>query len=121
MTREDDGAMRLSRGRSLRIVALTAAAAAGFAACGGSPPPAAPPPGNQPPVTAEASAADLVPVKLVVPDGMKEGAFEAERAGLTPEGWSRSFFARTESARLATWTPDGKLLVSRPKEGIIEA
>ncbi len=113
--------MRLSRGRSLRIVALTAAAAAGLAACGGSPPPTAPPPGNQPPVTAEASAADLVPVKLVVPDGMKEGAFEAERTVLIPPGWSMSVFSRTESARLATWTPDGKMLVSRPKEGIIEA
>lgn len=112
--------MRLSSGRSLRIVALSAAAAAGLAACGGSPP-AAPASANQPPVTAEASAADLVPSKLIVPDGMKEGAFEAERTVLIPKGWSMSVFSRTPSARLATWTPDGKLLVSRPKEGQIDA
>jgi glucose/arabinose dehydrogenase len=122
MVREDDGDMRLSRGRSLRIVALTAAAAAGLAACTGSPPAAAaPPPGNQPPVTAESSAAPLVPAKLVVPDGMRKGAFEAERTVLIPQGWSMSVFSRTPSARLATWTPDGKMLVSRPKEGHIDA
>ena len=31
-----------------------------------------------------------------------------------------SVFSRTESARLAAWTPDGKMLVSRPKEGEVD-
>ncbi|MGI5126665.1 PQQ-dependent sugar dehydrogenase [Pseudonocardia sp. CA-107938] len=113
--------MRLSNGRSLRIVALTAAAAAGLAACGGGGAPGTPlPAGNQPPVTAEASASDLVQAKLAVPAGMTEGAFEAERTVLIPKGWSMAVFARTPSARLAVWTPDGKMLVSRPKEGHVD-
>lgn len=112
--------MRLSSGRSLRIAALTAAVAAGLAACGGGPAPTPAPPAGEPTATAEAAPAELVPSTLIVPDGMKEGAFAQERTVLIPQGWSMSVFSRTESARLGAWTPDGKMLVSRPKEGEVD-
>jgi len=38
---------------------------------------------------------------------------------LVPPGWAMSVFARVPSARLATWAPDGTLLVSVPENGSV--
>jgi glucose/arabinose dehydrogenase len=35
----------------------------------------------------------------------------------TPPGWTVTVWARVRGARLLAWTPDGRLLVSRPKSG----
>jgi len=112
--------MRLSSGRSVRIAALTVTAAAAVAACGSTAPPP-PSPTSQPAATAEATADGLVKVPLTVPAEMRDGALATDRSVLIPRGWTMSVFSRTQSARLATWTPDGKMLVSRPGDGKVDA
>jgi glucose/arabinose dehydrogenase len=63
----------------------------------------------------------LVTSTLVVPDGLAEAPFDDARQVLAPEGWSVSLWARVPAARLAAWTPDGTLLVSRPRSGDVLA
>ena len=56
-------------------------------------------------------------VEVTVPDGLDAAPFDVSRELTAPTGWTVSVWARVPAARLATWTPDGKLLVSRPKSG----
>ena len=41
-------------------------------------------------------------------------------AGAGAAGWSVCVWARVDGARLLAWTPDGRLLVSRPKSGDVD-
>ncbi|WP_208297645.1 PQQ-dependent sugar dehydrogenase [Actinophytocola oryzae] len=66
-----------------------------------------------------AASAELVPVTLVVPDGLGAAPLDAPRQVLVPDGWTMSVFARIPSARLAAWAPDGALLVSAPGNGSV--
>ena len=50
-----------------------------------------------------------------VPDALK-GEFDPHQV-LIPAGWTMSVWASVPDARLAVWTPDGALLVSRPGDG----
>ncbi|GIE97597.1 PQQ-dependent sugar dehydrogenase [Paractinoplanes rishiriensis] len=52
-------------------------------------------------------------------DGTGDFPFDQERQVQAPAGWQVTVWARVPSARLLAWTPDGTLLVSRPKEGDI--
>src|SRR5690348_13429911 len=67
------------------------------------------------PAASAAVAQDLQQATLIVPDGLK-GKIDPQQV-LIPPGWSMSVWAAVPDARLAAWTPDGALLVSRPGEG----
>ncbi|HEV7789246.1 MAG TPA: gluconolaconase [Pseudonocardia sp.] len=64
-----------------------------------------------------AAPAGLVATPVTVPAGLAGAPFDEPRQVLTPPGWSMSLWARVPGARLAAWTPDGALLVSRPGAG----
>ena len=70
-------------------------------------------------VTASATAAGLVPVTVQVDSKLAQAPFDRPRQALVPAGWTLSVWARVEKARLAAWTPDGKLLISVPSSGQI--
>jgi glucose/arabinose dehydrogenase len=102
--------MRSSTGR--RAAALAAVAILGCtAACGAGSPFSA----SGGPAPSAAVPQDLQPATLIVPDVLK-GKFEPHQV-LIPAGWTMSVWAAVPDARLAAWTPDGALLVSRPGEG----
>jgi glucose/arabinose dehydrogenase len=84
-------------------------------ACGAGAPPADPPSSSSAPPATAAAPQQLQPSTLVVPDALK-GEFDPHQV-LIPAGWSMSVWAAVPDARLAAWTPDGALLVSRPGEG----
>jgi glucose/arabinose dehydrogenase len=94
-------------------------AAATTAACGESPPTAPTRPTHPPPAEAPAAAAPagLVKAPVAVPVGLAQAPFDQPRQVLVPDGWTLSVWARVPGARLAAWTPDGALLVSRPDAG----
>ena len=95
------------RGRHL----LVAASLFTVAACGG--PLAAWP--TEAPVAA--ARAGLVAAPVTVPANLASPPFDTPRQVLVPPGWRMSLWARVPGARLAAWTPDGALLVSRPSAG----
>jgi glucose/arabinose dehydrogenase len=101
---------RLRRSAALALVA--AATLATVAACGG----AAPPARRQPAPPAAAPSA-LVATPVRVPADLARAPFDQPRQALVPDGWTIEVWARVPGARLAAWTPDGALLVSRPGAG----
>src|SRR6185369_10587063 len=66
-----------------------------------------------------APVAGLVSVTVQVPDELAGAPFDQQRQAQVPPGWTMSVWARVSRARLATWTPDGALLVSVPAAGQI--
>ncbi|OBF28408.1 gluconolaconase [Mycobacterium sp. ACS1612] len=70
-------------------------------------------------VTATPTAVRLVPVAVQVDPRLTQAPFDQPRQALVPPGWTLSVFARIPKARLAAWTPDGKLLISVPSRGQI--
>ena len=98
------------------LIALACSAAPGAAPSGGTTAPAEPlatrPASDLP--TLVATTLDVAPDQAARP-------FHRTRTVLAPPGWSVSLWARVPAARLMTWTPDGQLLVSRPKEGDVVA
>ncbi|HEX5578401.1 MAG TPA: gluconolaconase [Candidatus Limnocylindria bacterium] len=85
-----------------------------LAGCTSSPSAPTVEPGTAP--TAEPPAG-LVPVTVQVTDDLAQAPFDEPRQALVPSGWTLSVWARIPKARLATWTPDGNLLVSIPSTG----
>jgi glucose/arabinose dehydrogenase len=63
------------------------------------------------------SGAPLVASTLAVAPDLDADPLDQPRQVLAPEGWSVGVWARVPSARLAAWSTDGRLLVSRPKQG----
>jgi glucose/arabinose dehydrogenase len=59
----------------------------------------------------------LSEVTVAVPADLSAAPFDQARKALVPNGWSLSVWARIPKARLAAWTPDGRLLVSVPSAG----
>jgi glucose/arabinose dehydrogenase len=49
--------------------------------------------------------------------GTEAAPFDQARTVQAPPGWTVTVWARVPSARLLAWTPDGRLLVSRPRSG----
>ena len=75
--------------------------------------------GSSPSASGSGAAADagLVSTRLQVPAALADAPFDRAREVRAPQGWSVALWARVPGARLAAWTPDGKLLVSRPGAG----
>jgi glucose/arabinose dehydrogenase len=70
--------------------------------------------------TAEAVApvsTALAATAVRVLDGNSEAPFDQARQVQAPAGWTVTVWARVPGARLLAWTPDQRLLVSRPKSG----
>jgi glucose/arabinose dehydrogenase len=105
------GGMRSSTGR--RAAVLAAAAIVGLTAACGAGAPLTNAVGG--PAPSAAVPQQLQQSTLVVPDALK-GEFDPHQV-LIPAGWTMSVWAAVPDARLAAWTPDGALLVSRPGEG----
>ncbi|MEV4348564.1 gluconolaconase [Actinoplanes sp. NPDC049596] len=82
-------------------------AASGSAASG--------PAGNGP--AGSTTTANVTLAATLVSGGNGQAPFDQPRQLQAPTGWKVSVYARIPSARLLAWTPDGKLLVSRPKFG----
>jgi glucose/arabinose dehydrogenase len=83
-----------------------------LAGCSSSTPPASDTTPTRPP-----SEAGLAEVTLQVTDDFDAAPFDQPRKALVPKGWTMSVWARVPKPRLATWTPDGALLVSSPSVG----
>jgi glucose/arabinose dehydrogenase len=65
---------------------------------------------------------DLVATTVRAIAGSTDGApFDEARKVQAPPGWTVTVWARIQTARLLAWTPDGQLLVSRPKFGDVLA
>jgi glucose/arabinose dehydrogenase len=61
----------------------------------------------------------LAATAVKVPRDLAQSPFDQPRQALVPDGWTLSVWARVPKARMATWTPDGSLLVSIPANGQI--
>ena len=67
--------------------------------------------------TAPATTAALAATTVRTAAGAGAEPFDRERRLQAPPGWTVTAWARVPSARLLAWTPDRRLLVSRPKFG----
>ncbi|AEV72185.1 glucose/sorbosone dehydrogenase [Mycolicibacterium rhodesiae NBB3] len=85
-----------------------------LAACSAAPAPPSPDSSTTP---ASESVAGLTPVTMQVDRDMAQAPFDEPRQALVPAGWTISVWARMPKPRLATWTPDGALLISVPSAG----
>jgi glucose/arabinose dehydrogenase len=79
-----------------------------------SPQPSSPTPTPAPTVEAEAK---LIRVTVQADPDVAQPPFDEPRQALIPADWTLSVWARIPEARLAAWTPDGALLVSKPSTG----
>jgi glucose/arabinose dehydrogenase len=72
-----------------------------------------------PPSSGPTSAAvpALTATTVRVPAGTDAAPFDHARQLQAPPGWTVTVWARVPGARLLAWTPDKRLLVSRPKAG----
>ena len=88
-----------------------------IAACSSSPSsPSAP---TMPTTSATPTDAGLAPVTVQVDPKLAQSPFDQSRQALVPAGWTLSVWARIPKARMAAWTPDGRLLISVPSSGQI--
>ena len=99
---------------------LCIAVAALLTACSTAPTPEITP-ATETPAPTTASAAALSPVAVQVAPDLAQTPFDEPREALVPAGWTLSVWARMPRPRLATWTPDGALLVSVPSAGEVVA
>lgn len=65
------------------------------------------------------SVGQLEAVALTIADGTDPGDAEGHSLNV-PAGWTAEIWANVSGARLAAWTPDGKLLVSTGGRGVVE-
>ena len=105
----------MSRARQLRRPLALVAGVLVLAACSSEPAPEGPP--GSGPAPAAASPTGLASSRLAVPAGLDAEPFDVPRTVRAPAGWQVALWARVPDARLAAWTPDGALLISRPKDG----
>jgi len=77
----------------------------------------APSSGARPPSSAAATVPALAATVVRPLAGTGTAPFDQARRLQAPPGWTVTVWARVRGARLLAWTPDGLLLVSRPKSG----
>jgi glucose/arabinose dehydrogenase len=87
-----------------------------LAACSADEPAAPPPVTSVPAPSMELAATTVRPLA-----GTDASPFDQTRRLQGPRGWTVSVWARVPGARLLAWTPDKRLLVSRPKSGDVVA
>jgi glucose/arabinose dehydrogenase len=68
---------------------------------------------------APAARPEPTSVKVSVPSAIDDAPFNTSRSLNIPQGWTISVWARPKKARLLAFTPDNRLLVSRPEYGIV--
>jgi glucose/arabinose dehydrogenase len=73
----------------------------------------APPPSS--PAAADVPALTATTLRTLA--GTDSAPFDQPRTLQAPPGWTVTVWARVSSARLLAWSPDNRLLVSRPREG----
>lgn len=100
---------RARTGVAVVTASLLLGAGCGPAVPGGSAGPA--------PTTAAPASAPLATTTLSVSADLQAAPFRTPRQLQAPPGWSVRLWARVDGARLLAWTPDGRLLVSRPGAG----
>ena len=105
--------------KTVSRTALAAGVTLGLAACSSSPS-AAPAPAAAPAVVTPAAPA-LAETEVRQLAGTDTAPFDQTRRLSAPKGWTVGVWARVPGARLLAWTPDGRLLVSRPKFGDVVA
>ncbi|MEV0898900.1 gluconolaconase [Actinoplanes sp. NPDC049802] len=94
----------------------------GLAGCSAEEPVASARPTVPPPTSsALAWVPGLAVTDVRVLDGTGAAPFDEKRRVQAPPGWTVSVWARIPSARLLAWTPDRRLLVSRPEFGDVIA
>jgi glucose/arabinose dehydrogenase len=84
-----------------------------LAACSAKEPAAPPPPAASIP----APSTELTGTTVRPLAGTDTSPFDQDRQLQAPAGWTVTVWARVPGARLLAWTPDKRLLVSRPKSG----
>jgi glucose/arabinose dehydrogenase len=67
--------------------------------------------------SAAVAVPDLAGTVVRALPGTGAAPFDQARTVQAPPGWTVTVWARVPSARLLAWTPDGRLLVSRPRSG----
>ena len=80
---------------------------------------AAPPPPAQTDAQTDAQAGALASTAVSVPSAIDWAPFDTTRKLSVPTDWTVSVWARPKKARLLAFTPDNRLLVSRPQYGIV--
>ncbi|MBX7434272.1 PQQ-dependent sugar dehydrogenase [Mycobacterium sp. Y57] len=103
LRRKRTGAMLLGAALIAGCAAEPPAAPVRTAPAAPAPSPAAPDPSNF--------------VTVGVPPDLAAAPFDEPRQAVVPAGWTLSVWARTPHPRLAAWAPDGRLLVSVPRDG----
>lgn len=79
-----------------------------------------PSPTSAPAPAPATSQPGVATTRLEVPDALVAAPFDQPRDVQAPTGWTVALWARVDGARLAAWTPDGRLLVSRPQSGDVQ-
>ncbi len=113
------------RARLSGVLAATCVVVLGLGACTaddrGSPAPSPPPAATsttRAPESSSGGIGPLSPVTLTVAGGVDPGSAGGRALNL-PAGWAAQVWANVPSARMAAWSPDGRLVVTTGGRGVV--